>query len=49
VILSLYKNIHAKKKRILAGSGETMKKAGAKGAPTAKNFKTAAKTVKKRK
>ena len=45
----LYANIHAKKKRIKAGSGETMRKAGAKGAPTAKNFKNAAKTAKKRK
>ena len=49
VILSLYANIHAKKKRIEAGSGEAMRKAGAKGAPTAKNFKQAAKTAKKRK
>ncbi len=47
--MSLYDNIHAKKKRIKAGSGETMRKAGAKGAPTAKNFKNAAKTAKKRK
>tara|TARA_R100001377_G_scaffold29713_1_gene16174 strand:+ start:216 stop:359 length:144 start_codon:yes stop_codon:yes gene_type:complete len=47
--MSLYGNIAAKKKRIKAGSGETMKKAGAKGAPTAKNFKQAAKTAKKRK
>ena len=49
VILGLYSNIHAKKKRIASGSGETMRKAGAKGAPTAKNFKQAAKTAKKRK
>ena len=47
--MSLYANIHAKKKRIKSGSGETMRKAGAKGAPTAKNFKNAAKTAKKRK
>ena len=47
--MSLYGNIAAKKKRIKAGSGETMRKAGAKGAPTAKNFKQAAKTAKKRK
>ena len=45
----LYANIHAKRKRIKAGSNEKMKKAGSKGAPTAKNFKAAAKTVKKRK
>tara|TARA_R110002153_G_scaffold244759_1_gene400283 strand:+ start:304 stop:453 length:150 start_codon:yes stop_codon:yes gene_type:complete len=45
----LYANIHAKKKRIKAGSGETMKKKGAKGAPLAKDFKRSAKTAKKRK
>ena len=45
--MGLYSNIHAKKKRIAAGSGETMKKVGAKGAPTARNFKQAAKTAKK--
>jgi len=43
----LYANIHAKQKRIAAGSGETMRKAGAKGRPTAANFKRAAKTAKK--
>ena len=43
----LYANIHAKRKRIKAGSGEKMRKAGEKGAPTAKNFKQAAKTAKK--
>jgi hypothetical protein len=43
----LYANIHAKKKRIAAGSGETMRKAGTKGRPTAKAFKDAAKTAKK--
>ena len=42
----LYSNIHAKRKRIKAGSGETMRKAGSKGAPTAKAFKKAAKTAK---
>ena len=45
----LYANIHAKRKRIEEGSGEKMRKPGAKGAPTAKAFKQAAKTVKKRK
>ena len=45
----LYANIHAKRKRIAAGSGEKMRKVGSKGAPTAKNFKQAAKTAKKRK
>ena len=44
----LYENISAKKKRIKAGSGEKMRKAGAKGAPKASDFKKAAKTAKKR-
>tara|TARA_R110000787_G_scaffold286039_1_gene403145 strand:+ start:259 stop:684 length:426 start_codon:yes stop_codon:yes gene_type:complete len=44
----LYANIYAKKKRIKAGSGEKMKKVGAKGAPTAKDFKNSAKTAKKK-
>lgn len=43
----LYSNIHAKRQRIAAGSGEKMRKPGAKGAPTAAQFKAAAKTVKK--
>ena len=43
----LYANIHAKKKRIAAGSGEKMRKPGAKGAPTKANFVRAAKTAKK--
>ena len=42
----LYANINAKKKRIAAGSGETMRKVGSKGAPTAQDFKDAAKTAK---
>jgi hypothetical protein len=42
----LYANIHAKKARIAAGSGERMRKPGAKGAPTAKDFKESAKTAK---
>ena len=45
----LYANIAAKKRRIAAGSGEKMRKRGAKGSPTAANFKRAAKTAKKRK
>jgi len=45
----LYANIHAKRKRIKEGSGEKMRKVGSKGAPTAKNFKQAAKTTSKRK
>jgi len=44
----LYANIQAKKARIKTGSGENMLKAGAKGAPTAKDFKQAAKTAKKK-
>jgi hypothetical protein len=43
----LYENIKKKKDRIAAGSGEKMRKVGAKGAPTAQNFKDAAKTAKK--
>ena len=42
----LYANIAAKRARIKAGSGETMRKKGAKGAPTAANFKRAAQTAK---
>ena len=44
----LYANIHAKRKRIKAGSGERMRKPGSTGAPTAKAFRQSAKTVKKR-
>tara|TARA_Y100000385_G_scaffold248339_1_gene269010 strand:- start:124 stop:273 length:150 start_codon:yes stop_codon:yes gene_type:complete len=44
----LYSNINAKRKRIAAGSGETMRKPGSKGAPKASAFKKAARTVKKR-
>ena len=42
----LYANIHAKRERIKAGSGEKMKKAGAEGRPSAQDFKDAAKTAK---
>ena len=42
----LYDNIHAKRARIKAGSGEKMNKPGTKGAPTAKDFKESAKTAK---
>ena len=42
----LYAAIHAKRKRIAAGSGEKMNKAGSKAAPSAKDFKAAAKTAK---
>ena len=44
----LYANINAKKKRIASGSGEKMKKKGAKGAPADKQFTRAAKTAKKK-
>ena len=44
----LYSNIAAKRQRIEDGSGEKMKKAGAKGAPSANDFRQAAKTVKKK-
>lgn len=44
----LYANIAAKRARIKAGSGEKMRKVGTKGAPTAKAFKQAAKTAKKK-
>jgi len=42
----LYANIHAKRERIKAGSGEKMRKVGSKGAPTAEAFKESAKTAK---
>ena len=44
----LWYNIQQKKKRIAAGSGEKMRKPGSKGAPTAKQFRRAAKTAKKK-
>ena len=44
----LYANLHAKRERIAAGSGEKMRKPGEKGAPTAAAFKAAAKTAKKK-
>ena len=44
----LYANIHAKRARIKAGSGEKMRKVGSKGAPTAKQFRRAAKTAMKK-
>jgi hypothetical protein len=42
----LYANIHAKRARIKAGSGEKMAKKGAEGRPSASDFKQAAKTRK---
>lgn len=41
----LYTNIQKKRERIAAGSGEKMRKPGAKGAPTASAFKESAKTA----
>jgi hypothetical protein len=43
----LYANIHAKRKRIAAGSGEKMRDPRSVGAPTAKAFRQSAKTAKK--
>ena len=45
--VGLYANIHAKKKRIAAGSGEKMRKVGSKGAPTKADFIKSARTAKK--
>ena len=44
--VGLYENIHKKRARMAAGSGEKMRKPGTKGAPTAAAFKAAAKTAK---
>tara|TARA_Y100000004_G_scaffold171634_1_gene207789 strand:- start:468 stop:629 length:162 start_codon:yes stop_codon:yes gene_type:complete len=44
----LYANIHAKRKRIKAGSGEKMRKPGQKGRPTEAQFKRSAKTAKRK-
>jgi hypothetical protein len=41
----LYANINAKRKRIAAGSGERMRKAGSKGAPSKADFVESAKTA----
>jgi len=45
----LYANIAAKRRRIKTGSGEKMRKPGTKDAPSAQDFRDAAKTAKKRK
>lgn len=42
---SLWDNIHAKRKRIKAGSGERMRKPGSKGAPTTAAFRNAVEAV----
>jgi hypothetical protein len=45
----LYASIHAKRERIESGSKERMRKPGDPGAPSASDFRAAAKTAKKRK
>jgi hypothetical protein len=45
----LWANIHAKRKRIESGSGERMRKAGSKGAPTNKALKASQSKNKKKK
>lgn len=45
----LYENIRRKRDRIEAGSEERMRKPGTKGAPSAADFRAAAKTAKKKK
>lgn len=45
--VGLYANIHKKRERIAAGSGEKMRKPGSPGAPTKQAFIESAKTAKK--
>ena len=45
----LYANIHAKRRRIKAGSKERMRKPGSRGAPKASDFKKSAKTARRSK
>jgi hypothetical protein len=45
----LYSNIQKKRERIKMGSGEKMNKVGSKAAPSAMDFKQAAKTAKPKK
>lgn len=44
--VGLYANINAKRKRIASGSGEKMRKAGSKGAPSKQDFIKSAMTAK---
>jgi hypothetical protein len=44
----LYENIHKKRARIKAGSGEKMRSVGSKGAPSKADFVKSAKTAKKK-
>ena len=46
--VGLYANIHAKQKRIKAGSGEKMRPVGSKGAPSKADFIKSAKTARKK-
>ena len=46
--VGLYANINAKRKRIATGSGEKMRKPGAKGAPSKQDFINSLKTAKKK-
>jgi len=41
----LWDNIHAKRKRMKAGSGERMRKPGSEGAPTKQNFRDASESI----
>lgn len=43
----LYANIHAKRERIRKGSGESMRKVGSKGAPTAAAFRKSKRTARR--
>ena len=45
--VGLYENIHKKRARMAAGSGEKMRKPGSKGAPSKADFIKSAKTAKK--
>mgnify|MGYP000638213588 CR=1 FL=1 len=45
--MSLYRNIHAKRKRIKAGSNERMRSKNSKNAPTDEQFAKAKLTAKK--
>ena len=43
----LYANIHAKRERIRKGSGESMRKPGSTGAPTAAAFRKSKRTARR--
>jgi hypothetical protein len=45
--VGLYENIHKKRARMAAGSGEKMRSPGSKGAPSRADFIKSAKTAKK--